>query len=460
MNLTTSSRKIFITINEGFIARNILRSFVLEKLLFHEDVKVYLLVPQDKASWYEAEFGSARTQVISISAKTETFFNRALKYLARNGFYTETILTDQETYSRSRISFLIKRAIVLIFGRSIIFHAWIRWLAGFRAPTKEMRDVFEKYRPALLFATDIMSDFDLDALAAARKNKVKVVGMIRSWDNPTSGGLIQIVPEIILVWNPYLYEKLSLLQHIPEERIKIVGITYYDWYVRKDIMLSREKFLEKFGIKAAQKIILFAGIGEFLAPHEAEVAEIISEAIAEGRIQKSPLVIFRPHPAFKVNRERIAGLKHFVFDDNVAIYTASAKSSADMDIEKTAHLVNSIAHADLVITTASTMTIDAAAFNKPVICIGFDGKSSEAYRNSVKRYYQSYTHYIEISKTHGFKIAYSAEDLIEYINQYLEDPREDENGRKLLFQKFIWKMDGKSSQRLVRVLLKELAENL
>lgn len=453
---TKTNKKIIITVNDGSIARNILYSFVLNKILERSNLSVGLIVPEDKGQWYQNEFSGPRVSIFSCPRRSLNIFRRALLYLARNGLYTKTILTDQNTQllrDKNYISFLIKRLLSIILGKSQTFHLLIRTLAQLRRPSGPMRDIFRKESPDLLFATDVQSDFDLDAMEAARLNDVKFVGMVRSWDNLSSGGLVQIIPELLLVWNKFLYQIATSVQHIRPKFLKVVGVTQYDWYLKKEVLLSRQEFLQRFNIDAAKKVILFAGIGNFLAPHESEVAEIISEALTKNYIQKNVAVIFRPHPSFMTEREKTKKLKNILFDDSVAEYTNDKRSSFEMNQAKIAHLVNSLYHADLVITTASTITMDAVVFSKPVICIAFDGNSKEPYWNSVLRFYRDYTHYIAISKTNGFKIAYNQEDLIRYINEYLVNPGLDQEGRIKIREEFICKLDGHSAERIVDAVL-------
>lgn len=453
----SNTKKIFITVSEGSIARNILRSFVLSHLMLDPGLSIYLLIRPEKLALYKREFSSDRVSVIPIEYRRKSFFDNLVSFLARNGIYTGTVLADQKTFSRNLMIFFIKRVLVYLGGRSLQYHRLIRWLAGLRRTPQAIEDVFERYQPDLLFATDVMNDLDLDLMLAAKRRKVKVVGMSRSWDNPTAGGLVQIIPETLVVWSPYLYRKMSTLQHIPQEQIKIVGIPHYDWYTKKDILLTREKFLEKSRLSPFKKVILFAGIGTFLAPHEAEVVQLLSQAISEGKIREDVQVIFRPHPSFATEREKINALAHVVFDDGVADYTSSALSSAEMDRGKILHLVNSLYHADLVITTASTMTIDAVFFDKPVICIAFDGKSKEPYSHSVRRYYHDYTHYRDLSRTGGFKIAYTPLELIRHINDYLQNPKLDGEGREMIRKEFIWKLDGCSAKRLAETIFQSVS---
>ncbi len=452
-------KKILITVSEGSIARNILSSGFLEH--FKEDFgpQIFILAPQEKTEFYKKEFSSLGAHIIGYSsASLYTFFDRVIFYLIRNCYYTESILSFQKSrllVDHNYFAYLFKRLLVYILGGSALVHKLIRVLAGFRKPAKEILRIFKDIRPDLLFASDVQDESDLHAIASARKLGIKVIGMVRSWDNLTNG-LVQVVPDLLLVWSPYIYKIATTLQHFPPKMVKIIGIPQYDWYVRKDIFISREDFLRQVGVDNAKKLILFAGIGDYLAPHEVEVAELADEAIKKGELIFPTNILFRPHPNFTTQREKIAALSNVVFDDQVAKYTSAEKTSWEMGGKEIAHLVNSLRHADLVITTASTMAIDAVAFAKPVICLAFDGKSKEPYQRSVLRYYRDYTHYKLLSATKGFKIAYDKNELVKHINDYLKDPTVDKKEREEIKSQFIWKLDGGSIERLAEVLKQNL----
>lgn len=451
-------KKIFITVSEGMIARNILRSFVLEELLKEEGVEVGLLVAPAKAVFYEKEFSSPRVKVFILNPAA-SFLNKILEFLARNGFKSETVLTDQARQflnDKKYFRFAGKRMLVYIFGRSKIFHYFLRWLAGQRTFNKETESLFLKEKPDLIFATDVFHGFDLEAMSAAGALNLKIIGMVRSWDNLAAGGLMQIIPEILLVWSPYLFKYALKFQYVPEAKIKMVGIPHYDWYAKKEVLLKRDVFLQKFGAAPDKKLILYAGIGNFLAPHEPEVMEIISKALAAGEIAGKPSVVFRPHPAFAIDRQKIASLPQVVFDDEVASYTGKDPDSWEMNQGAIVHLVNSLYHADLVIATASTIILDAAAFDKPIVGVAFDGYGREPACKSLANSYKNHTHSKDLSRLGGFKIVYNARELIDSINQYLESPKSDEGAREKIRQEFLWKLDGQSAKRVAKVLLDNL----
>ena len=211
-----------------------------------------------------------------------------------------------------------------------------------------------------------------------------------------------------------------------------------------------------FGIAPNKKVILFCGIGSEYAPHEADVARILSRAIENGAIDRNSAIIFRPHPGLSVDAQAFGDLPNVFFDHTVVTFAEAGDMSWEKESGAIARLVNSLHHADVVVSIASTITIDAVAFGKSVVCVGFDGYHREPDAVSLRTAYRNHTHLKDLSKTNGFRIAYSAEELADYITGYLENTGLDENGRKKIFEEFIGYLDGKSSERLSAVIAEKL----
>jgi hypothetical protein len=451
-------KKLLITISTAAVARNILRSGVLGHFR-GADIEIFVVVPESKYKDYAEEFGGGRVKILMAPATTHSCADRALSFLARNGFGTGTIRMWQKMefhWNHKRAMYVVKRFLRLAFGKSRAFHGLIRVLQRSLPADSEHIKFLRRVNPDLIFITDVFADADIALWHAAGKIGKKVVAMVRSWDNLTGHGLIRLLPGTLIVHNPFLERLATSLQHIPQPNVVITGLPHYDWYARKALFKSRENFLRGAGLDPSKKFILFAGIGNYLAPHESEVVKLLDEAIEKGRIDVPAAVLFRPHPAFLSEGERIAFLPHTVFDDNVRRHSASGSDRGEMGEKEMAHLVNSLLHADVVVTTASSMVIDAAAFDRPIVCIAFDGESSEPYWNSVRRYYKDFTHFKMITETGGFRVVFDGNGLVREINEYLKNPSRDQEGRKRIFDDYIWRLDGRSGKRLADAILGRL----
>jgi CDP-glycerol glycerophosphotransferase (TagB/SpsB family) len=105
-------------------------------------------------------------------------------------------------------------------------------------------------------------------------------------------------------------------------------------------------------------------------------------------------------------------------------------------------------HSDVVINLASTVTIDAAVFDTPVINIAYNPALPASAWNYAEKWYSS-THYSNIVKAGGIRIAHSEAELIHHIQDYLHNPSRDKDGRRRLVEEQCYRIDGKASERIV-----------
>ena len=117
------------------------------------------------------------------------------------------------------------------------------------------------------------------------------------------------------------------------------------------------------------------------------------------------------------------------------------------------NLLATLKYSDIFINVASTITIEAILFDKPVINVAFDGYEHKPAWESVARYYKEYTHYLDIVRTGGVMVAGAAGELIEAINKYLINPRADEEGRRKIVQEQVSQFDGHASQRVANFII-------
>ena len=100
----------------------------------------------------------------------------------------------------------------------------------------------------------------------------------------------------------------------------------------------------------------------------------------------------------------------------------------------------------------STVTLEAAYFNKPIIHIAFD-PSPVNNRIPFREYYNFY-HFKNITNMEASKMVYSFKDLYEAINYYLENPVINTLERKLLVDSYFSVEIGKASYNVVNELIK------
>ena len=119
-------------------------------------------------------------------------------------------------------------------------------------------------------------------------------------------------------------------------------------------------------------------------------------------------------------------------------------------------LAQTLHHSDVLTNIASTITLDAAYLDTPIVCVAFDGNSrKKGYFESCRRIYD-YSCWQNVLKTGGVRVASDLEETIQWVNAYLDNPDLDSKGRERIKQEQAHFFDGKSAERMARIVLSEL----
>jgi CDP-glycerol glycerophosphotransferase (TagB/SpsB family) len=243
-------------------------------------------------------------------------------------------------------------------------------------------------------------------------------------------------------------------------KIYQIGLPHYDVYKKpKEFLEEKNSFYKRLNLDTNKKLLSYGAMGDYLFKHEGRVADELETIISNRSIKQPIQVLFRAHPRFDSPLQRMKNMKN-VIPDLGAKKIGKDIPGSEIDQVDTFHMINTLYYSDIVITGASTMAIDAIALGRPVICVAYDLGLSEkeiGYWYSVKRFYDTYTHFEALIQTGGVKVARSKEELAKYINAYLNDPKLDDNNRNILLHKFASPFDGKSGERLANILTEEIS---
>lgn len=400
----------------------------------------------------EREFGGTNVvfEPIELPAKEISgLTDRLLWTIATNLLRTKTRTVQRRAklaIDHNRLD-AAASALVGYLGRFKSVREAYRWVAGVLAPGREFEYLFERYQPDVLFATDVYTLQDVKMMRRARRRGVRTVGMVRSWDNVTSKTLLSFIPERMVVNGERIREELVRYGDVPKERIFIAGVPHYDHY-RPEECESRRKFFSKFGFDEQKKMVLFA------TPSDRYLRDnLISPLVVEALRESEANVLVRPP---LVGR---SGLEGRDLPDNVRLDDPGDYGdfvNIHMSPVADRHLADSINASDVVVTWASTMIIDAIAFGKPVVLVGFDD-SPRPYHRSIAQYYD-YTHHQFILASGGVRLAKSSKELSRMVGDYLENPALDTAERARIIREHCGALDGRAGERLARYLLGALNE--
>jgi hypothetical protein len=115
-------------------------------------------------------------------------------------------------------------------------------------------------------------------------------------------------------------------------------------------------------------------------------------------------------------------------------------------------LANLTRHADLNVNMASTMTLDFAIHDKPVVNVAFDTVNPPRFGVPYWEYYYRFEHYRPVVELGAARFARSPEELAEHVNVYLDDPSLDWEGRSRFVELEVGCPIGRSAQAVLECL--------
>lgn len=444
-------KTLFITISDGEVSKNILQTSIFAQLKKEFDI-VLLVSPKQTQQYIKLMGHEATIEAMPKppSQALDEFFGDLFLY----SMHTQSVRVKIEHSYASGGSILGKsiKNILWFFGR----FGWYRffWRSIYsHVPDYSLDALFTHYRPSVVFAANLTSVDDARLIRAARRFRVKSVGLPKGWDNLTLKTFLPIFPDLLLVQTEFMKQDAIALDY-PPTRIQVVGFPKFDIYADKSKLVSRVEFMQAFGLDPARPLILYAGAGDQLAPHDEDILSEFLAAVEVGIIKGHPQVLVRPHPKYAYHPEHIPVRDFWALD-----LPGKRQKSGDFyfDHADVVHLMNSLYHCDLLIHTASTLGVEAAIFDKPSITLAYDGKAQILPALSTARY-NRYEHMQRVIVTGGMKVVENFETLVQYTNEYLQNHSLDEVERVRLVSENAGIIDGKAGDRVVQALRSLIVE--
>lgn len=450
-SLSTAAKTIFITVYDGLISKNILRSDAFRKLHARPDIRIVLFVQENKVEYYAREFADDRVDVHATPAATHPKLEALLFFCVNYSTRTPGALyrlRERSVWKRPLMGLAVRTLYAL--GRFRWWHALLRFLYE-RLPDASHDAYLATYNPDAFFAANMISSQDARLMKLGKQRGIPVVGMIKSWDNVGNKGFPFIHVDRLIVTNEIVKEEAEQILGIDPAIIRVVGFPQFDLYIDRTHLESREAFFRRIGADPAKRLILYAATGYEWTPYEVEVLEMLDDAIAEGKVREPVQVLVRFHPKYQNPEARLDTRAHLICE-RPGTYVTNSLQGWEYERADTIHLMNTLHHSDICINTGSTMAIESMVFDKPTIGIAFDGRHTVPFHLSVKRFY-TFLHNKKLVELEGEDVAKTPDELVAAINRYLADPSYRAQGRERTRDRECYKLDGKAGQRISEVVL-------
>jgi len=326
-----------------------------------------------------------------------------------------------------------------------------------RAPEAQFwREQYQRLRPEVIFSSQQLAPDALPAIVAARDLGIPTAAFVFSWDNLTSKGRIIAPFGHYLVWSGHMAgELLHYYPTISSSQVHVVGTPQFEPYIDESLSVPREQFFRELDLDPRRPLICYSGGDAGTCPEDPDHLAVLLELIRNARIRGNPQVVLRPCPVddgkrFQRVRERFPEL---------VLAAPRWTQAGDGDWarffplpEDVRVLANLTRHADLNVNLGSTMILDFSIHDKPVVNVAFDVADPPIFGMPVYDFYYRYEHLQPVLRLKATRIARSVDEFAQHINDYLEDPSLDRDGRRRLVQLQIELPIESSTDRLMKAL--------
>ncbi len=333
---------------------------------------------------------------------------------------------------------------------------WHQASVAKRPEVAEYRELFERVRPSVLLCSHQRPTVVLPAVLAARALDIPTATCIFSWDNLTSKGRIAAPFDYYLVWSEHMRREFRrYYPAISPERVHVVGTPQFDPYADRGLLWERSAFFGRIHADPARPLICYSGGDVGTTPDDPQHVRILMELIRAGAIPQEAQVVLRPAPGDPGDRFQGVCRDHpkLIFAPPAWVHTRPGDWTRVLPLpDDVRFLANLTHHSDLNINVASTMTLDFAIHDKPVVNIAFDVTSPPPHGRPLWDVFYQYEHYRPVLELGAARIARSPAELAEHVTAYLACPSLDRAARRRLVELELSVPPGESGRAILSVL--------
>lgn len=212
------------------------------------------------------------------------------------------------------------------------------------------------------------------------------------------------------------------------KNVVAVGLPRYDVLFKPERIYSKAEFLQKHGMAPEQKLVLWTTQCQAFSDEENTLT--FRSLFSSIKKIEGVMLIVKQHPAESQRYTDI--INQHIKDCGIRAWVAS-KDSDTYEL---------LFACDLMITGSSTTAMEAVALNKPVIILNLSGESDPV-------------EYVNEGVAQG---VYKEQDIRAAIERLLVDDSDLAANRMAYINKYLYKIDGKATQRVMDIVAGVLDE--
>ncbi len=469
-------RRIFISADHGLAIVYFLQSRVVPALI-EKGFEIVLLTDEGLLPQIRTKFGQpglifeslrlkeARDYSNSVSPSSQYWLSHLRRFGASRRINTEALdsqipQVEFEAQGKRKVAaYTMRLGLWLMrnfyWAREFVRKSQLRYQPNLYA------DLFKKYDPELVIASTPGWRYDRYILREAAQLDIPTATVIIGWDNPSSYSLSGAPMDWVVCWSEIQSQELVLGSDWKPDQVFIGGIPTYDGYFKRLWQMQKEAYYALHKLDPDRKLIAYASSFITYAPNIENIKALV--ALVEGdQLEEPAQLLIRLHPnhflsdpLYKGEREAVQELvnnsKHVKLVEPVPLGGELGYYSGEDMPEKSSMM----AHADIFTTVYSTMLVEAAIHDRPVVSICIDQPGGW---NKPDKYSLSLT---DIGKwpTHDrFRrakagdVVYNSLELKNALNEALRDNAAEKINRSKFVADEVTFIDGRSGERVADII--------
>ena len=476
------SKRIFISADHGMAIIYFLQSDVVPTLL-KAGVEVVVLTDDETRDKIAARFGQPGLtfeglrlkQANDYAKKIQPRMQWLLAYLRRVGgsrrINTEAMDSHiwevwAENGWKFRLGVWIPSALMILLLRNF---SWARkFLVRIqkRFTPNLYADLFDRYQPDLVIASTPGWRMDRYLLRESAQRGIPNMTVIVGWDNSSSYNVSGADVQWATCWSQLQKDELVHGSDWNPEQVSIGGIPSYDGYFRKQWLMPRDEYFKLHGLDPNRKLISYASSFVHFAPNYPNI-EALAKLVSSDALTEPSQLLIRLHPSHFQDKPKIfADERAQVFElekkySHVHVVQPVAMGGSlgyyggeDMD-EKSSMM----AYSDVLVTVYSTMLVETAVHDTPMIAATIDvpggWNKPNKFSLSLKEIGDWPTHQ-RFRRAKAGRVAKDETEFRDALNLYLKVRTVDAKERRKFVEDEVTFTDASSGQRTAEFILKVL----
>ena len=441
----------------------------LARTLAERGLRMVFLVPENMQSLLQEKYPGKNIYFESMREKEIVQYRQRhveglqelYEYVRRVGMsakgplsYVETVKRRKEFEARGRrkMQLILLRPLIGLMRRARWARKAYRGLLQPLFSPSLYADLFERYQPNLVVSNMAGWRMDQYLLREANRRRVKTAVVIVGWDNPSSQGLPGATIDHVNVWSEIQKRELMDCSDWPADSIHIGGMPLFDSYINRKWVMTRDDYFRLHNLDLQKKLIAFAATGLNFSPNS-HMIEMLAELVGRQQLDIPAQLLVRLHPNHFKNVPRYQREAKAIYEIARRYPDVHIIEPREMpgDLERYAgedypEKASMLAYCDVVVTLYSTMVVEEAIHDKPIInaCIATpDGYGQDFWVpiHEVPAFPTSR----RVNATGAGRLVQTKDELRETLKAYLADPTLDSDNRQAFLQQELTYVKGEST---------------